>query len=632
MMSRTMTASRHFLGSSIWLVVLLLMPIFARAQSTTLSDLEALRYIASYPDLIRAYGPSAARGREHYTLYGQKEWRVITFDPSTYLSLHADVSKAFGDDLIAATVHYIQWGYAEGRVTLSDLDALRYIASYPDLIKALGPNAQAGRDHYNANAVKLGRTIVFDPSAYLALNDDVRRVFGNDLLGATTQYIKWGWQEGRCTRGTGVFSTFDSVVTFDSQAPSGTQKITFQNALSSSCGMLINGISITGAEADQFSQTNQCPRVLSANSRCEITVTFSPTGSGDVTAALNVLTSAPGSPHQFALRARRLPISELDVLRYIASYADLTVLFGRTNDAISRGRTHFETYASGQNRKILFDAAAYLARYPDLQRSYGADQTQAVYHFLRFGIYEGRFSPGTASLNSYPSTLSFDSQAARLTRSITITNIGTEALTIRSVSITGADTNQFSTTHNCATLRSGSLPQTRPFFSSCQVNVTFTPIGAENASATLRIESNQTAGAQTVPLTASRQTLSDTEALRYVASYPDLISSIGTDPARARTHYETVGRREGRRPTFDGLAYTASYPDLIVRNNIDEGASLRHYIQTGFAEGRRISFDGSLYLAAHLDLLSVYIADSAAATRHYIQFGYREGRTTHVND
>ncbi|NCW86153.1 MAG: hypothetical protein EBV69_08700, partial [Oxalobacteraceae bacterium] len=53
--------------------LLLLLPLSARAQTTPLSDLDALRYIASQPDLIAAFGADAAKGRSHYETWGIKE-------------------------------------------------------------------------------------------------------------------------------------------------------------------------------------------------------------------------------------------------------------------------------------------------------------------------------------------------------------------------------------------------------------------------------------------------------------------------------------------------------------------------------------------------------------------------------
>ena len=82
----------------------------------SLSDLDALRYIASYPDLIRAFGADAAKGRAHYESSGLREGRSISFDPSAYLTRYADLRNSFGQDLLAATRHYIEYGFAEGRI------------------------------------------------------------------------------------------------------------------------------------------------------------------------------------------------------------------------------------------------------------------------------------------------------------------------------------------------------------------------------------------------------------------------------------------------------------------------------------------------------------------------------------
>ena len=82
-----------------------------------LSELDALRYIASYPDLIRAFGIDAAKGRAHYDTAGTAEGRTISFDPSAYVSRYPDLRSAFGQDLLAATRHYIQYGFAEGRTS-----------------------------------------------------------------------------------------------------------------------------------------------------------------------------------------------------------------------------------------------------------------------------------------------------------------------------------------------------------------------------------------------------------------------------------------------------------------------------------------------------------------------------------
>ena len=51
--------------------------------------------------------------------------------------------NAFGANTDAGASHYIQAGRFEGRHI--SFDALEYIASYEDLIKAFGANGDAGR-------------------------------------------------------------------------------------------------------------------------------------------------------------------------------------------------------------------------------------------------------------------------------------------------------------------------------------------------------------------------------------------------------------------------------------------------------------------------------------------------------
>jgi hypothetical protein len=75
----------------------------------------ALRYIASYPDLITSYGTNYALGQSHYARYGAFEGRIISFDPIVYLNKYQDLRQTYGYDTYRATIHYITTGYYEGR-------------------------------------------------------------------------------------------------------------------------------------------------------------------------------------------------------------------------------------------------------------------------------------------------------------------------------------------------------------------------------------------------------------------------------------------------------------------------------------------------------------------------------------
>ena len=74
---------------------------------------DALRYIASYADLIALFGVDYTKGQLHYA--NEKGDRTIVFDPIAYLNKYSDLRSIYGYDTYSATIHYITTGYGEGR-------------------------------------------------------------------------------------------------------------------------------------------------------------------------------------------------------------------------------------------------------------------------------------------------------------------------------------------------------------------------------------------------------------------------------------------------------------------------------------------------------------------------------------
>ena len=179
------------------------------SSTATLSDLEAYNYIASYGDLINAFGTDIEAAKSHYTNYGKSEGRSLTsFSATDYLSKYSDLSATFGDDKTSALKHYIQYGHKEGRTdsstgsNLTDFEALNYIASYGDLINAFGTDLTSAKSHYTNNGKSEGRALDdFDEWGYLASNTDLMNAFGNDTTEAVKHYIFLGIKEGRKTDG-----------------------------------------------------------------------------------------------------------------------------------------------------------------------------------------------------------------------------------------------------------------------------------------------------------------------------------------------------------------------------------------------------------------------------------------------
>ena len=90
---------------------------YSNEEITTITEIETLSYIASNPDLIRAFGTNLEKAREHYINHGISEGRNINgFSATNYLDNYGDLSNIFGNDLEGATRHYINFGFLEGRI------------------------------------------------------------------------------------------------------------------------------------------------------------------------------------------------------------------------------------------------------------------------------------------------------------------------------------------------------------------------------------------------------------------------------------------------------------------------------------------------------------------------------------
>ncbi|GAA0570635.1 hypothetical protein GCM10008942_19210 [Rhizomicrobium electricum] len=134
-----------------------------------------------------------------YDLAGNRV-RVVEFDPLRYIASYSDLIQAFGADVEWGKRHYVNNGIAEGRnPTL--FDPLAYIASYGDLIEAFGDNAVWGETHFIRNGYSEGRRTTFDSVAYLLNNPDLGAAGFSASLSAR-HYIRNGYSEHRTTNGT----------------------------------------------------------------------------------------------------------------------------------------------------------------------------------------------------------------------------------------------------------------------------------------------------------------------------------------------------------------------------------------------------------------------------------------------
>jgi len=105
---------------------------------------------------------------------------------------------------------------------------------------------------------------------------------------------------------------------------------------------------------------------------------------------------------------------------------------------------------------------------------------------------------GSTSDSFSPGSVTFAGQSVGTTstpQAVTLTNTGTQALTISNITITGANSGNFAQTNTCPI-----SPTTLAASGSCKINVTFTPSAAATESAAVSVSSNAAGSPQAVAL------------------------------------------------------------------------------------------------------------------------------------
>lgn len=124
--------------------------------------------------------------------------------------------------------------------------------------------------------------------------------------------------------GAPIVSLSPTTLTFNGQAvgTSTSLPVTLTNTGTANLG--IDNISVTGPDAEEFSETDNCGKLLAPNASCTITVTFAPTNVGIATASISITDNAAGSPQMVPLPAEGAPF------QLTTTCTGLTVVPGQT--------------------------------------------------------------------------------------------------------------------------------------------------------------------------------------------------------------------------------------------------------------------------------------------------------------
>ncbi len=276
----------------------------------------------------------------------------------------------------------------------------------------------------------------------------------------------------------------------------------------------ITSIAVTGAEAGDFLKTaTTCGSSLAAAASCTVSVTFKPT-TGFRTANLTFTDNASGSPQQVPLggtgtTAELTPTSlsfgtlavgltsavKTVTLKNVGTTAititSIAVTGAEAGDFLKTATTCGSSLAAAASCTVSVTFKPTTTGFRTANLTFTDNASGSPQQVLLGG------TGTTAELT--PSSLSFGTLAVGLTsavKTVTLKNVGTTAITITSIAVTGAEAGDFPKT---ATTCGSSLAAA----ASCTVSVTFKPTTTGTRSANLTFTDNASGSPQQVSLSGT---------------------------------------------------------------------------------------------------------------------------------
>ena len=264
----------------------------------------------------------------------------------------------------------MNWWYDDGKIYGKDysgvFDANYYANTYADLKEEHGYDAAKLLMHFIQFGMEEGRrgNIEFHVQSYKNYYADLREAFGDDWKKYYQHYLQYGKKEGRITSGY-EYTLVDAITTY-------------------------NGVDY----ADVYNFMDY--------------VTYNP----DVLQEYGYDENAVLAHFvHFGMDEGRQASKDFDVHTYRERYTDLQNVFGTD---LKEYYTHYMKYGVDEDRsgvsfgtyyEAVFDAEYYLNHYNnmDLKAALGSDEQTALYHFMNFGMTEGRQASEEFYVHAYKS-------------------------------------------------------------------------------------------------------------------------------------------------------------------------------------------------------------------------------------
>jgi hypothetical protein len=278
--------------------------------------------------------------------------------------------------------------------------------------------------------------------------------------------------------------------------------------------LTITSLGLSGANPGDYGETTTCGSSVAACGSCTISVTFTPTATGTRTAALTVtdnsnnvagstqtvnltgtgagpVASLTPSTLTFGIQTLNSTSAAQSITLTNTGNASLTIASisvtgTNAGDFAQRNTCGSSVGASGNcTISVTFTPTAISSRTASI--SIADSATTSPQSVTLTGT-------GTASVVSLSvASLNFGNQAVNTTsasQTVTLTNTGNLSLAITSISITGANSGDFSQSNTCGSAVAAG--------GSCAITVTFTPSASGSRTASVSIADNATAGSPQV--------------------------------------------------------------------------------------------------------------------------------------
>jgi uncharacterized repeat protein (TIGR03803 family) len=331
-----------------------------------------------------------------------------------------------------------------------------------------------------------------------------------------------GSQQTVSLTGTGMTSagTLSPIsMSFGNQAINTTSAAKKVTLTSTGTSNLMNiGITITGANAGDFAQSNNCPSSMARGAKCTITVTFTPSILGAESATLDVNDNAANSPQTVALSGTGVP--PVTLLPPSAKFGNVAIdtpsnpknftLKNNQPTALGISSIGFtganaadfaaSSTTCGGSLTAKSSCTISVTFTPSILGTESATLTvsenaPAPYNALTSSLT----GTGVAQATVSPTSLTYSGTkvgAPSAAKNVTLKNNLLTALPVSGFTFTGADPGDFAVS---STTCGASLASK----STCNLSVTFTPTAIGKRTATMDVNDTANNGPQTVSLTGT---------------------------------------------------------------------------------------------------------------------------------